>query len=105
MFYWFLHSVTLCGNPPTTIVVRPPFDKGGKGTGRTFKHQFICHPKPTTRCLAEEWDAWRFVRTNNGALTYRAAAPSPLNTNLSVRYKNGKEPSRVTWLFGGIQNF
>ena len=33
MFYWFLRSVTLCGNPPTTIVVRPPFDKGGKGTG------------------------------------------------------------------------
>ncbi len=32
MFYWFLRSVTLCGNPPTTIVVRPPFDKGGKGT-------------------------------------------------------------------------
>ena len=32
MFYWFVRSVTLCENPPTTIVVRPPFDKGGKGT-------------------------------------------------------------------------
>ena len=36
----------------------------------TFKHQFICHPKPTTRCLAEEWDAWHYVRTNNRALTF-----------------------------------